>query len=152
MNTEALLIEDAERAQQALLASKRLAILGIKPEDHAMQPAYYVAEYLHKNGFEVIPVPVYYPDCREILGKPVCRKLTEVGPVDMVVVFRKPNDIPPHVDDIIAAKPKYVWFQLGIRNEEAARRLAQAGIAVIQDKCTMVEHRRAMARQRAASG
>jgi predicted CoA-binding protein len=152
MNTEALLIEDSERAQEALLASKRLAILGIKPEDHAMQPAYYVAEYLHKNGYDVVPVPVYYPDCREILGQPVCRKLTEVGPVDMVVVFRKPNDIPPHVPDIIAAKPKYVWFQLGIRNEEAARRLAEAGIAVIQDKCTMVEHRRALARQRAASG
>ena len=56
MNTEALLIEDAERAQEALLASKRLAILGIKPEDHAMQPAYYVAEYLHKNGYDVVPV------------------------------------------------------------------------------------------------
>lgn len=152
MNTEALLIEDNVRAQEALLASKRLAILGIKPEDHAMQPAYYVAEYLHKNGYDVVPVPVYYPDCREILGQPVCRKLTEVGPVDMVVVFRKPNDIPPHVPDIIAAKPKYVWFQLGIRNDEAARRLAEAGIAVIQDKCTMVEHRRALARQRAASG
>lgn len=152
MNTEALLIEDAERAQEALLASKRLAILGIKPEDHRMQPAYYVAEYLHKAGYDVVPVPVYYPDCREILGQPVCRKLTEVGAIDMVVVFRKPNDIPPHVPDIIAAKPKYVWFQLGIRNEEAARRLAQAGIAVIQDKCTMVEHRRALARQRAASG
>jgi predicted CoA-binding protein len=114
-----------------------------------MQPAYYVAEYLHKNGYDVIPVPVYYPDCREIFGKPICRKLTEVGPVDMVVVFRKPKDIPPHVDDIIAARPKYVWFQQGIRNEAAAQRLAEAGIAVIQDKCTMIEHRRAVTRQAA---
>lgn len=152
MSTEQFLIEDAHEAQQALLASRRLAILGIKPEDHAAQPAFYVAEYLQQAGYEVIPVPVYYPDCREILGRPVCRKVTEVGPVDMVVVFRKPQDIPPHVDDIIAARPKYVWFQLGIRNEEAARRLAEAGIGVIQDKCTMVEHRRALARQRAASG
>ena len=152
MNTEAWLIEDPVRAQEALLESKRLAILGIKPEDHGMQPAFYVAEYLHKSGYDVIPVPVYYPDCREILGKPVCRKLTEVGPVDMVVVFRKPKDIAQHVDDIIAARPKYVWFQLGIRNEEAAQRLAEAGIAVIQDKCTMVEHRRALARQGATSG
>lgn len=152
MNTEALLIEDPVRAQEALLESKRLAILGIKPEDHGMQPAFYVAEYLHKSGYDVIPVPVYYPDCREILGKPVCRKLTEVGPVDMVVVFRKPKDIAQHVDDIIAARPKYVWFQLGIRNEEAAQRLAEAGIAVIQDKCTMVEHRRALAGQGATSG
>ena len=148
MNTNDLLIEDAGRAQEALLESKRLAILGIKPEEHAAQPAYYVAEYLHENGYDVIPVPVYYPDCREIFGKPVCRKLTEVGPVDMIVVFRRPNDIPPHVDDMIAAKPKYVWFQLGIRNEAAAQRLAEAGIGVIQDKCTLVEHRRAVARQR----
>lgn len=151
MDAKALLIEDNQRAQAALLESKRLAILGIKPEDHAMQPAYYVADYLHKSGFDVIPVPVYYPDCREIFGKPVCRKLTEVGPVDMIVVFRRPNDIPQHVDDMIAARPKYVWFQQGIRNEEAARRLADAGIGVIQDKCTMIEHRRAVARQ-AASG
>ena len=147
MNTNDLLIEDAAQAQEALLASRRLAILGIKPEDHAAQPAYYVAEYLHQNGYDVIPVPVYYPDCREIFGKPVCRKLTEVGPVDMIVVFRRPNDIPPHVDDMIAAKPKYVWFQLGIRNEAAAKRLAEAGIGVIQDKCTLVEHRRAVARR-----
>lgn len=152
MEPKQLLIEDNQAAQQALLDSKRVAILGIKPEDHAMQPAYYVAEYLHKHGYDVIPVPVYYPDCREIFGKPVCRKLTEVGPVDMVVVFRKPNDIPPHVDDIIAAKPKYVWFQLGIRNDAAAQRLAEAGIGVIQDKCTMVEHRRALARRAHESG
>lgn len=151
MDPKTLLIEENVAAQQALLDSKRVAILGIKPEEHAMQPAYYVAEYLHKNGYDVIPVPVYYPDCREILGKPVYRKLTEVGPVDLVVVFRKPNDIPPHVDDIIAAKPKYVWFQLGIRNEAAAEKLAQAGIGVIQDKCTMVEHRRAISRGRGQS-
>jgi len=142
------LIEDDRAAQQALLDSKRLAILGIKPEDHAQQPAFYVSDYLQKAGYDVVPVPVYYPDCKMILGQKVCRSLTEVGPVDMVVVFRRPNDIPPHVDDIIAAKPKYVWFQLGIRNEDAARKLAEAGIGVIQDKCTMVEHRRAIARKR----
>jgi uncharacterized protein len=142
------LIEDNTRAREALLESKRLAILGIKPEERASQPAFYVSDYLQKAGYDVVPVPVYYPDCRVILGQPVCRSVDEVGPVDMVVVFRKPNDIPQHVDDIIAAHPKYVWFQLGIRNEEAARKLAQAGIGVIQDKCTMVEHRRALAQMR----
>lgn len=138
------LIEDNGAARAALLESKRLAILGIKPEDRGDQPAFYVSDYLRKAGYDIVPVPVYYPDCRIILGQPVCRKLTEVGPVDMVVVFRKPNDIPQHVDDLIAAKPKYVWFQLGIRNDAAAQRLAEAGIGVIQDKCTMVEHRRAV--------
>ena len=142
------LIEDNVRAREALLASKRLAILGIKPEDHAAQPAFYGSDYLQQAGYEIIPVPVYYPDCTEILGRKVCRKLTETGPIDMIVVFRKPNDIPQHVDDMIAAQPKYVWFQLGIRNEEAAKKLAQAGIGVIQDKCTLVEHRRAIAAQR----
>lgn len=148
MDYRAHLIEDNEAARAALLDSKRLAILGIKPESHAAQPAYYVSEYLQSAGYEVIPVPVYYPDCTEILGKKVCRKFTEVGPVDMIVVFRRPKDIDQHVDDMIAAKPKYVWFQLGIRNEDAARRLAEAGIGVIQDKCTMVEHRRALAQKR----
>lgn len=142
------LIEDNTRARAALLASKRLAILGIKPEDHAAQPAFYVSEYLQNAGYDIVPVPVYYPDCREILGHPVCRKLTEVGDMDMIVVFRKAKDIPQHVDDMIAAQPKYVWFQLGIRNQEAAERLARAGIGVIQDKCTLVEHRRAIAARR----
>lgn len=142
------LIEDATKAQEALLSCHRLAILGIKTEQQEGQPAFYVADYLDKAGYEVVPVPVYYPDCKIILGKPVCRQLSEVGHVDMVVVFRRPQDIPAHVDDIISIKPKYVWFQLGIRNEEAAEKLAKAGIGVIQDKCTLVEHRRAVARQR----
>lgn len=144
------LIEDNNAARAALLESKRLAILGIKPEERSGQPAYYVSEYLQKAGYDVIPVPVYYPDCKEILGKKVCRTFDEVGPVDMIVVFRRPKDIDQHVDEIIRAKPKYVWFQLGIRNEEAARKMAEAGIRVIQDKCTMVEHRRALAKQRHA--
>jgi len=79
----------------------------------------------------------------EIFGKPVFRKLADIGrPIDMVNVFRRPSDIPPHVDDIIAAKPKSVWFQLGIRNDEAAQKLAEAGIKVVQDRCLMVEEGR----------
>src|SRR5258706_10436151 len=94
-------------------------------------------------GYDIIPVPVYYPDVTEILGKPVFRKLADIGrPIDMVNVFRRPKDIPPHVDDILAAKPKSVWFQLGIRNDEAAQRLAEAGIKVVQDRCLMVEEGR----------
>jgi predicted CoA-binding protein len=94
-------------------------------------------------GYDVIPVPVYYPDVTEILGKAVFRKLADIGrPIDMVNVFRKPGDIPAHVDDIIASKPKSVWFQLGIRNDEAAQKLAEAGIKVVQDRCLMVEEGR----------
>ena len=98
----------------------------------------------------MVPGQGYSPDGQVSRGQPICRTMDQVGPVDMVVVFRKPNDIPRHVDEIIAAHPKYVWFQLGIRNEEAARRFAEAGIGVIQDKCTMVEHKRGLARRRHA--
>ena len=138
------LIEGDAEAGKALLDSRRLAILGIKPEAHSGQPAFYVSKYLKDAGYEVVPVPVYYPEVTEILGTPVHRKLDSIGQIDMVIVFRRPKDIDQHVDEIIAAKPNYVWFQQGIRNEAAAERMAQAGIGVIQDRCSMVEHRRAL--------
>ena len=137
------LINDGQGIEQILRDTRTIAVLGIKPESHADQPAHYVPAHMAAAGFEIIPVPVYYPDVTEILGKKVYRTLAEVGqPVDMVNVFRRPNDIPPHVDDILAAKPKSVWLQLGIRNEEAAKRFAEAGIKVVQDRCLMVEEAR----------
>lgn len=137
------LIEDSEGIRKSVQDSKRIAVLGIKTEEQSGQPAFYVPQYLSEAGVEVVPVPVYYPEVKTILGKPVYRKLADIpGEVDMVDVFRRPQDIDAHVDDILAKKPKYVWFQSGIRNENAARRFAEAGIKVIQDRCLMVEHRR----------
>ena len=122
---------------------KRIAVLGMKTEAQAHQPAFYVPEYLHRAGLDIIPVPVYFPDATHILGEHVYRKVADIpGGVDMVNVFRRGQDVPPHVDDILKAKPKVVWMQSGIRNDEAARRLAEAGIRVVQDRCAMVEHRR----------
>ena len=96
-------------------------------------------------GYEIIPVPVYYPDVTEILGKPVYRDLTQVpGDIDMLNVFRRSEDISKHTMEILAKKPKSVWFQLGIRNDEVAERFAEAGIKVVQDLCLMVEHRALM--------
>jgi predicted CoA-binding protein len=137
------LITDGAGILQVIRESKTIAVLGIKPESHADTAAYYVPAHMAAAGYEIIPVPVYYPDVTEILGRKVFRTLAAVGtPIDMVNVFRRPQDIPPHVDDIIAAKPKSVWFQLGIRNDDAARRLAEAGIKVVQDRCLMVEEGR----------
>lgn len=137
------LITDTKSILDLLGATRTIAVLGIKPESHADQAAHYVPAHMAAAGYEVVPVPVYYPDVTEILGKKVFRKLSDIGrPIDMVNVFRRPNDIPSHVDDIIAAKPKSVWFQLGIRNDEAAQRLAEAGIKVVQDRCLMVEEGR----------
>lgn len=132
------LIDDREGIERILRDTRRIAVLGIKMEPS--QPAYYVPAYCQRAGLEVVPVPVYYPDATEILGERVYRKVADIpGGVDMVNVFRRPRDIPPHVDDIIAKRPKSVWFQLGIRNDDAAERLARAGIDVVQDFCLMVE-------------
>jgi hypothetical protein len=120
---------------------RRIAVLGIKPESRRDRAAFYVPAYLLRHGYDVIPVPVYYPQVARILGLPVYRSLRAIpGPVDMVNVFRRSADIPPHLPDILAVRPRSVWFQLGIRNDEAAAALARAGIAVVQDRCLMVEH------------
>jgi uncharacterized protein len=137
------LITDDAGIGAILTSARRIAVLGIKPESRAGQPAHYVPRYLQEEGYEVIPVPVYYPDVTEILGEQVYRTLAAVpGDIDMVNVFRRSGDIPPHVDDIIAKQPKAVWFQAGIRNDAAAERLARAGIRVVQDRCSMIDHGR----------
>jgi uncharacterized protein len=135
------LIDDTDGIRRILGETRRVAVLGIKTDPD--QPAYYVPEYAQSAGWEIVPVPVYYPDVTEILGERVFRKVADIpGDVDMVNVFRRSFDVPPHVDDIIAKKPKVVWMQLGIRNDAAAERLAKAGIDVVQDRCLMVEMRR----------
>lgn len=136
-------IEDTKSILDVIRHTKTIAVLGMKPDSHADQPAHYVPAHMAAAGYDVIPVLVYYPEVTEILGKKVYRKLTEIGrPIDMVNVFRRSRDIDQHVEDILASKPKSVWFQLGIRNEAAARRLAEAGIKVVQDRCLMVEEGR----------
>ena len=142
MNWRDNLIDDSALIGELLSETKTIAVLGIKTEMQAGQPALYVPSYMQSAGFKIIPVPVYYPDVSEILGEKVYRKLADIpGEVDMVNVFRRSQDIPPHVEDILAARPKSVWFQIGIRNDEAARTLAENGIKVVQDLCLMVEHR-----------
>ncbi len=136
------LIETPAGIRRVLESAQRIAVLGIKPESTG-QPAFYVPEYAQQAGYDIVPVPVYYPELTEVLGAPVFRRLADIpGDVDVVNVFRRPGDIPPHVDDIIAKRPKAVWFQLGIRNEAAAEQLARAGIDVVQDHCLMVELRK----------
>ena len=135
------LLETSRQIQELLENTHRIAVLGIKPD--AEQPASFVPEYAQQAGYEIVPVPVYYKDLTEMHGQKAYRKLTDIpGDIDMVNVFRRPKDIPPHVDDIIAKKPKSVWFQLGIRNDAAAEELARAGIDVVQDRCLLVELRR----------
>lgn len=133
--------EDAIRALVKRI--HRVAVLGIKTEAQSDQPAFYVPEYLASVGLEVVPVPVYYPEVKEILGKPVFRRLVDIpGELDLVDIFRRPKDLEGHLEDILAKAPKAVWFQAGIRSDAIADRLAAAGIDVVQDRCLMVDHRR----------
>lgn len=137
------LIDDSNGMRELLLKTKSIAVLGIKTEAHSDQPAFYVPKYMQTAGFKIIPVPVYYPDVTEILGEKVHRQLQQIpDEVDMVNVFRRPQDIPAHLDDLLAKKPKSVWMQLGISHDAVAEQLARAGIKVVQDRCLMVDHRR----------
>ena len=135
MNWQDNLLTTTEQIRDLINTTKRIAVLGIKTDAQADQPSVYVPQYMQRAGFEIIPVPVYYPDATEILGEKVYRQLTDIpGDIDMVDVFRRPNDIAGHIEDILAKRPNSVWFQSGIRNDKAAETFAKAGIKVVQDR------------------
>jgi predicted CoA-binding protein len=143
MNWQDNLITTGEQIRQLLRETRSIAVLGIKTEEQASQPAFYVPSYLRSAGFNIIPVPVYYANVTHILGENVYRKLVEIPTeVDMVNVFRRSQDVAAHVDDILAKKPRSVWMQSGISHPAVAERLAREGIKVVQDRCLMVDHRR----------
>ncbi len=128
-----------ESITRLLDRTHRIAVIGIKPESSG-QPAFRVPLFLRDAGFEVIPVPVYYPELTELLGQPVHRSLASIeGPIDVVQLFRRPDDIPQHLGELLAARPAAVWMQLGIRHDAVAEALARAGIDVVQDRCMQLE-------------
>ncbi len=136
------ILRSDDEIRQLLGEVKTIAVLGIKPESHAGQPAFYVPKYMADHGYDVIPVPVYYPEVTEILGKPVYRDLNNIpGEIDLVNIFRRSSDVAKHTFEVLQKKPKAVWLQLGIRDDEVAEKWAEAGIKVVQDLCLMVEHR-----------
>ena len=135
MNWQANLLSTTEQIRDLINHSKRIAVLGIKTDAQSDQPSVYVPQYMQRAGYEIIPVPVYYPDVTMILGEKVFRRLADIpGDIDMVDVFRRPPDINAHVEDILAKQPTSVWFQSGIRNDSAAEIFAKAGIKVVQDR------------------
>lgn len=122
--------------------AKTVAILGIKTEAHASQPAYFVPEYLQSTGVDIVPVPVFYPEVKEILGKPVIRDLKQIKrQIDVLDVFRRPQDLPPHLGDILEMNPRpaCVWLQSGISNAEFEEALAEHGIKVVVSRCMKVD-------------
>ena len=135
MNWQENLLTSTEQIRELIKRTKRIAVLGIKTDAQSDQPSVYVPLYMQRVGYEIIPVPVYYPDATEILGEKVYRRLVEIpGDIDMVDVFRRPPDINGHIEDILAKKPESVWFQSGIRHDTAAEIFARAGIKIVQDR------------------
>jgi predicted CoA-binding protein len=135
MDWQKNLLSTAEEIRHLILQTKRIAVLGIKTEAQADQPSVYVPLYMQNAGFKIVPVPVYYPAATVILGEKVYRKLVDIpGEIDMVDVFRRPDDVTAHIEDIVSKQPKSVWLQSGIRNDAAAEIFAKAGIKVVQDR------------------
>ncbi len=127
---------------QVLAGARTIAVLGAHVEPS--RPAFYVPDYLHAQGYRVLPVNPQLVG-RTLWGEPVRATLAELGePVDIVDVFRRPDLLPGHLDEILAMapRPRLVWLQLGIRNDAFARAIEAAGIDVVQDRCTLADHRR----------
>lgn len=136
------IVTDIDGVRSILERTRVVAVLGAHVT--TSRAASYVPAYLHANGYRIIPVnPVYAGET--MWGETVRATLSELGePIDMVNVFRPSQAIPGHLDDILAMSPlpKFVWLQLGIRHDESARQLSDAGIDVVQDRCTLADHRR----------
>jgi hypothetical protein len=127
-----------ELAAAILRDSRTVAVLGMKGDDDPGAPANHVPIYLASQGYNIIPVnPELAAD-----GYPgAVSSLTKLlNPPDIVQVFRRPDAITQHADELLELKPRYVWFQLGIHNDEVAKRLEDAGIRVIQDRCMLQDH------------
>ncbi len=130
-----------EELKAILQRYRRVAVVGLS--DKPSRPSYGVAAYLLRAGYEIVPVN---PTIEATLGRRAVDSVREVPPpVEIVDVFRRPEDVPPVVDDAIAAGAKVLWLQEGIVNEAAAERARQAGLVVVQDRCMAKEHRRLVA-------
>lgn len=131
---------DKNQLTGILKTANTIAVVGLSPKTH--RPSHSVAAYLQRAGYRIIPVrpgPV-----KEILGEAVYpdlpTALREAGPIDIVDVFRRSEAIAALVPDFIAVRPRLVWMQMGVRDDDAARKLEEAGIAVVMDRCLAVEH------------
>jgi uncharacterized protein len=129
---------DRSRLSQILRSARRIAVVGLsrKPE----RPSHGVAAYLQQAGYTIIPV---HPVSGFTLGElvhPDLRSAASTGPIDIVNIFRRSEHVPALLDAMLDVKPALVWMQVGIRNDDVARTLEAAGIAVVMDRCLAVDH------------
>ena len=132
----------ADERLRILTTHKTIAMVGLSADP--MRPSHFAAIYMLAEGYDVIPVnPRVAAAGETILGQPVYASLADIPrPVEIVDVFRKPEDVPPIAEEAIRIGAKVLWLQLGIVNDEAARVAREAGLDVVQNRCVKIEHAR----------
>jgi predicted CoA-binding protein len=129
-------IDDIMR--QALQVARVIAVVGLS--DKPSRPSYGVAQYLQAQGYRIVPIN---PNLEEVLGEQAYPDLIAVSfDIDLVDIFRRSEVVGPHVDEAIKKGVKTIWMQIGVRDEKAAQRAREAGLQVVMDRCTKIEHMR----------
>jgi len=136
-------IPDMYDRLQLLQQYRHVAIVGVSADPY--RPSHFVAIYLQAEGYDIIPINPRYAG-QTLLGKRVYATLTEAKEageqIEVVDVFRRAENVPPIAEEAIAVGAKVLWLQMGIRNDEAARKVQEAGLTVVQDRCMKIEHAR----------
>ena len=128
----------ADAVLELLQKYQTIAVVGLS--SNPMRPSYAVTEYMQAAGYRIIPVN---PNETEVLGEKSYARLEDVPEkIEIVNVFRRPEEVPPVVESAIRVGAKVIWMQLGIENEEAAEKARSVGLVVIEDACILVELRR----------
>ncbi len=131
-------IADDTKLRELLRATKTIAVVGIS--DKPYRDSHHVAEYLIEAGYRVFPVN---PNLQSVLGLRCYPDLASIPEaIDLVDVFRRPEEVGPVLDAAVAIKAKALWLQLGVINEAEAERASEAGLTVIMDRCSKIEHAR----------
>lgn len=129
---------DIPTLRRILAENRTIAVVGLSAD--WFRPSYFAAKYMQEHGYRVIPVNPRYP---QILGEKCYASLRDIpDKVGIVDCFRKSEDIPPIADDAIAIGARVLWMQIGVINEDAARRARAAGLEVVMDRCVKIEHAR----------
>ena len=131
-------MDDIATLRRILGENRIIAVVGLSADWY--RPSYFAAKYMMEHGYRVIPVN---PKYREILGERCYASLRDIGQkVEIVDIFRKPQDVMPIAEDAIAIGARVLWQQLGVRNEAAAARARAAGMDAVMDRCVKIEHAR----------
>ena len=132
--------DDIASLRRILKTCRTVAVVGLSAEWH--RPSFFVAKYLQEHGYRVIPVNPRYAG-GQILGEPVFASLADItGPVDLVDVFRRSEDVGPIAEQAIRMGAKCLWQQIGVANAEADAAARAAGLDSVMNRCTKIEHAR----------